>query len=615
MRPTATKDGLRPTDFEFRRVEISLPSGSAEAKWLACRDVEDFLGGIGRGFKYLLPIRVADPFDPASPIVVNTGVLTGSEIMTGLRVYFHGYSPLKRTHDNRPLAMWSAGSDKFGVKLRGTGADELVITGRCDRPSVLVVRHAVDGPAVEIVDGADLVGLTTSAKILRLADRYDDAHFAVIGPAGEHFANNYFAGIALSTQNMLRQREPKMRWCGRGGFGAVLGSKNILAIVAQGPDPTWKSGKAIAAVNQEIARGPGSRKFRDPDKADGAGGTWSNYVPLQDVHAVPQYNFRPRDDSPAYMFRDNVEQEWPVVDESCFKCGIACWKDLSEPSGEKTADGKPKPGRFLAKVDYEPLNMLGNNCGVNERAPTWKLIAECDELGFDSISCGVVLSYVMEYNERHPDSTLGGGLRYGDADGMVRLMHRIAAGQEPDIGKGTRLLSEKLGDTSFAHQCKGLELPAYLPETNPGYPWAIAGGHMSMRTFLLLLMEGKTDLDYWVAAIVEKGLYTVRDDMDGLCKFAGLGDPKVIEAIRETTGVAIDADELKQAVQRTYLRAYAIERAAGCDERDYVLPEQSYEPNPWVKLPSFVTRDFFAALRDRVNGRFDQLVRELKLVS
>ncbi len=611
MRCTTEGTERRPTDFEFRRIELSLATGEYHTRWQPCSDVEDFLGGIGRGFKFLQPLQVTDPFAPDSPILINVGVLTGSEIMTGLRVYFHGYSPLKRTHKNRPLAMWSAGSDKFGVKLRGAGVDDLVIRGRCERPSVLVIRHTADGPDIELADGGKLTGLTTSAKIFRLAEQYDEAHFAVIGPTGEHFENNYFAGIALSTQNMLRQREPKMRWCGRGGFGAVLGSKNVLAIVAQGPDPDWKSSKTMTAVNQEIARGPGSRKFRDPDKADGAGGTWSNYVPLQDVHVVPQYNFRPRDEAPVQVFRETVEKTWPVIDESCFKCGIACWKNLSEPAGPPTNGGKLKAGKFLAKIDYEPLNMLGNNCGVNEAAPTWKLIAECDELGFDSISCGVVLSYVMEYNERHPNRTIGGGLRYGDADGMLRLMHSIAAGHEPDIGKGTRILSEKLDETSFAHHVKGVELPAYLPDTNPGYPWAIAGGHMSMRTFLLLLMEGKTDLDYWENAIVERGLYTVRDDMDGLCKFSGLGDPKVIDGIRESTGVQLSAEELKLAVERTYLRAYAIERAAGCDEHDYALPAQTYEPNPWVKLPQFVTREFFNALRDRVNRRFDARVEQL----
>jgi aldehyde:ferredoxin oxidoreductase len=194
-------------------------------------------------------------------------------------------------------------------------------------------------------------------------------------------------------------------------------------------------------------------------------------------------------------------------------------------------------------------------------------------------------------------------------------MHAIATGREPEIGRGVKYLSEKLGDTSYAYHSKGVELPAYLPDTNPGYPWAIAGGHMSMRTFLLLMIEGKTDLDYWESAIVDKGLYTVRDDMSGLCKFSGIGDARVLDAIRESTGVSLSADELKQAVLRTYLRAYAIERAAGCDERDYKLPDQSFDPNPWIKLPQFLTTEFFAELRVRVTRRFDQLAQQHQVLS
>ena len=61
-------------------------------------------------------------------------------------------------------------------------------------------------------------------------------------------------------------------------------------------------------------------------------------------------------------------------------------------------------------------------------------------------------------------------------------------------------------------QCKGVEFPAYLPQTNPGYPWALAGGHMSMGTYLLLLQERETDMDYWVDAITNRGLSILRDD-------------------------------------------------------------------------------------------------------
>ncbi len=603
MRKIQGTSGTSPTDYEFLRVTVDLSHDRSEATWVRCTDLEDFLGGIGRGFKYFLEHRFDDPFAPENHLLINTGLLSGTAVMTGLRTYIQGYSPLKRTRSGNPMPMWSAGSGKFGTHFKGTGIDDLILYGRAPEPSILVIEGG-EPPRVRVLPAPDLVGLGVNAKILTLADRYPNAHFAVIGPAGEHYEVCWFAGVALSTERMLQLREPRTRWCGRGGFGGVLGSKNVLAIVAQANAPDMRvTDPALKRVNNEIATGPGSRKFRDPDRWDGVGGTWSNYVPLQDVHAVPQYNFKPRDEEPRRMFREAVEKRYVVEDEGCYRCGIRCWKMLFEPrtEGDRTA-----PGKLLCKVDYEPLNMLGNNCGINEPDQVWELIEKCDDLGFDAISLGATIAYVMDFNERNPERAIGGGIRFGDAAGARRLMERIARGEEPDIGKGVAHLSKLLGEESYAYHCKGLELPAYLPSTNPGYPWAIAGGHMSMRTFLLLLFEGKTDLDYWVEAITQRGLYTVRDDMSGICKFAGIGDAPVVESIRALTGIELTEEELRSAVRRTFLRGYKAERLAGCSDDEYTVPEETYRPNPWVKLPHFVTPEFMAELRNRVNRLFDQ---------
>ncbi len=601
MRRIAGREGRSPTDYEFHRVQLDLSTGKYRSEWLPCADLEDFLGGIGRGFKYFLEHRFSDPFAPETHLMLNTGLLSGTPVMTGLRTFFHGYSPLKRTRAGVPMPMWSAGSGKFAVLLRAVGIDELILTGRAAEPSILVIEGDGSAVTLRVEPAAELRGLGVNEKIFRLADRFPSAHFAVIGPAGEHYEGCWYAGVALSTEKMLSLRLPRTRWCGRGGFGSVLGSKNLLGIVVSSrATPAQSSDPVLKAVNHEIATGPGSRKFRDPHRWDGAGGTWSNYVPLQEVHAVPEYNFKPRDELPRRVFRDEVERTYRVVDEGCYRCGIRCWKIVYE-----RREGDERPERSLCKVDYEPLNMLGTNCGIHEPAAIWPLIERCDDLGFDAISLGAVISYVMDYNERHPDRPIGGGVRFGDADGALRLMERIARGEEPDIGRGVAQLSRQLGEEAYAYHCKGLELPAYLPATNPGYPWAIAGGHMSMRTFLLLLFEGKTDLDYWVDAITQRGLYTVRDDMVGICKFAGIGDERVIEAIQAVFGVRIDGQQLKDAVLRTYLRAYKAERLAGCSDDEYTLPEETYRPNDWVKLPHFVTPEFLAQLRQRVNERFD----------
>jgi aldehyde:ferredoxin oxidoreductase len=503
--------------------------------------------------------------------------------------------------------MWSAGSGDFGTRLRWAGLDEVLFLGRAPRPTCVLIRKDGDDVRISLEDATDLLGLTTHEKIMRLGDRYGEAHFAVIGPAGEHYESVYYAAIALSTGNQLRSRDEKPRFAGRGGMGGILGSKNVLAIVAQAPLQASRVSDTLKEINQVIARGPGSRKFRDPDKADGQGGTWSNCVPLFEAGALPERNFWPTGgDEPTRLFRETLEEHYVIKDESCFKCGIACHKNIYESEIGRA-------GRFRAKVDYEPLDLLSLNLGLYDREQALEMIALNDQLGCDSISAGVVLGYVMEYNERHPDAPLANGARFGDFEKAAELLRQIAAGEQPDLGKGVKHLSEQVGETAYAMHCKGLELPAYLPETNPGYPLAIAGGHMSMRTFLLYVTDGDTSLDYWEEAIVEKGLYQVRDDLIGLCKFAGLDHSLAARAISDLTGCEVSEDDLKAAVLRTFLRGYALERKQGFTEEDYALPERTYQVNPAVQLPHFVTPEFFAELRARVLRRFDAQVADLGL--
>ncbi len=157
-------------------------------------------------------------------------------------------------------------------------------------------------------------------------------------------------------------------------------------------------------------------------------------------------------------------------------------------------------------------------------------------------------------------------------------------------------------------QCKGVEFPAYLPQTNPGYPWALAGGHMSMRTYLLLLHERETGLDYWVDAITNRGLSILRDDFLGICKFAGMSDDRMVEAVGAMTGLAIDVPTLKRVIRRTFLRGYRLERRHGCTDDDYDMPAEVHREFPQIELPYFNTPEFFAELKQRVTTRIDELL-------
>ncbi len=598
----------RVTDYRFRRVLVDLGRKAIRQEVVSCQDLEDFLGGIGRSFKLLETHTVEDAFLPEAPLILNLGIFSGTDLMTGLRVIFSAYSPLKVARNGRPLAMWSTASGKLGTKMLAAGVDEVLFVGRAEKPVYLWIRKDANDLSLSLEDAADLVGKTTHEKILHLADRHPDSHVAALGPAGEHWQQNYFGAIACSTVNQLHSRECKPRFAGRGGMGSIMGSKNLMAVVAQAPDLyRGKLPPATLAANREISRGPGSRNYREADKGGGAGGTWRNIAGLHPLGALPEMNFWPQgNDRPAALYRASMEPHYFIKAESCFKCGIACHKNVYALEEE---DGRRRPGKFFTKLDYEPLDLLSINLGIYEPQKALEIVELVDQLGFDSISLGVTLGYIMEYNRRHPEKPILGGLSFGDFEGACRAIRQAAAGELPEVGRGVKRLAEGLGETSYAMHCKGLELPAYLPETNPGYPFAIAGGHMSMRTFLLLVFEGRTDLDYWVDAIVNRGIYYTRDDLLGLCKFAGAPDQAIEPVFEDLYGVRVTAEDLKHAVQRTYLRGLLLERKQGTTLEDYVLPERVYERNPHVQLPHFITPEFWQELRQRVLKAFDDQIK------
>jgi aldehyde:ferredoxin oxidoreductase len=612
-----TDDMRRPNDYQIRRLHVDLSDGTVRQEKVFCQDLDDFLGGASRAFRLLAHYEVQDAFAPSSPLIMNLGCFSGTEIMTGLRVFFSAYSPLKVAHNGRPLAMWSCASDKFSTKLLAASVDEVIFTGRSLHPVYLLLQRKEEGLLTwSLQDASELLGLTTHQKILRLAERHEDAHVAAIGPAGEHWQSNFYGAIACSTVNELRSGECKPRFAGRGGMGSLMGSKNLIAIVAQAPDihRDTKSAPALIEANKEISRGPGSRNYRDPSKGNGNGGTWRNVAGLHPIGALPEMNFWPQgNDRPVALYRNSMEKDYVIKDESCFKCGISCHKNIYEARED---NGKRKAGRFYTKFDYEPLDLLTVNLGIYNQQQALEIVELVDEMGFDAISLGVTLGYIMEYNQRHPEQPILNGLSFGDFHGACAVIKQTAAGDLPHVGQGVKRLSEKLGETAYAMHCKGLELPAYLPETNPGYPFAIAGGHMSMRTFLLLVFEGKTDMDYWVEAITKpgKGVYYTRDDLLGLCKFAGTPDKVIIPVFKEMYGLELTQEDLIHATQRSYLRGLLLERKQGATLEDYVLPERVYQKNPNVQLPHFITPEFWRELRQRVLHEFDAQIANYGLM-
>ncbi|MCD6527932.1 MAG: aldehyde:ferredoxin oxidoreductase [Desulfuromonas sp.] len=610
MKLNTSDPAAQPEQILYTRCTIDLNTGRQTIEEIPCRNLEDVLGGFGRSFQDLAERQIATAYCAENPLIINTGLLTGSTAMTAMRTYFSSYSPIKGSQKGLPAAMWSAGSGKFGAKLKWTGLDELVLENCSEQPVYILIRETDQGPQLTLKPAEHLLGLGTHDKIMALYKEYPQAHFAAIGQAGENWQNNYMGAVALSTENQLKSGEDKCRFAGRGGMGSIMGHKNVLALVADSPDKIKPVSDAVKKVNLNVIKGGGAARLQ-PLSRGGGGGTWAAYDVLQAFHAVPVNNFRPQgNDLPEKLFRVNVEKDYVIESQACYRCGITCHNNVSE----KNADGSR--GEFLAKFDYEPLNLLGTNIGIHDAGQAARLIQLGDNYGMDAISLGVTISYLLSYNERHAEAPLLNGATFGDYAKIRQLVIEAGEGRLPEIGCGSMRLSHQVGEPGYAYHVKGLEIAAYQPESNPGYAWAIAGGHMSMGTYGLLAREGKTDVEFWVKAITEDKLQIVGFDMIGLCKFFdinnGIGTQMVVDCLKSEMELDVSAADLKKAVHRAFLRGLALELRQGYEKSEFALPVEVFEqPNDNIQLPKITSSEFVRSLEQQVWQIFEQQMAEM----
>jgi aldehyde:ferredoxin oxidoreductase len=168
--------------------------------------------------------------------------------MTGLRIIFSAYSPLKVANNGWPLAMWATASGDFGTRMLAAGVDEVVFVGRAAQPVYLLMRQEAGQPVLSLHDAGDVLGKTTHEKIMLLAERHADAHVAALGPAGENWQHNYYAAIACSTGNEVQSGDCKPRFAGRGGMGSLMARKTSW--------PLWPRllSRSVANSRQKYSR-------------------------------------------------------------------------------------------------------------------------------------------------------------------------------------------------------------------------------------------------------------------------------------------------------------------------------------------------------------------------
>lgn len=559
---------------ETRTLNIDLTKKSSNIVVQKAKDLtlEEMLGGVGKSIhdteKFLNkhgPIK--DALAPENLLCVDTGILTGQKVMTGKRVNFGGLSPLKATkNEYAPGFFDSTASGNFGPALKASGFDSLRITGKLDNPSILVINNG----ELEIREVPELIGKDTSEKIAKLKEYYPKASSAVIGPAGENLVR--YASIAISTQD-----PEHMRFAGRGGFGAVMGSKNILGIVAQGNNPKLAL-ENTKDLNIKIATGKATSKYREL-------GTYFANIFNQPKLGVGIFNnFKKGYDTVVEkMQKKNVlEEGYKINDKGCLGCGIKCWKEIE------------KDGEMLGKIDYEPGALFGTNLGISDLSQIMNLIRIADKSGLDAISAGTCLGYEMEITNN-----------FGNFEFAKQTLESIVKG-EHKLGQG---LLRYAGNAPNAMHTQGIEFPAYQANVNPGFAFAEIGGqHMKQDTYNAWVFkdpntgeEATNSLEEWRDNIAIRGPYMGLYDILGLCKFAKVNFEETAELANQVYELNLTPDAMRNTARRVHMLGHKINKSQGFTKEDYVLPENCYNPIPEMTImPHFNTKEFFNKVKESV---------------
>jgi aldehyde:ferredoxin oxidoreductase len=421
-----------PPGYHGRCLKIDLTTGTSECIDLPVEVLKQFIGGTGLGTWLLLehcPDGV-DPLAPEAPLLFVFSPLVGSPLTTSAKFAVLAKSPLtERIND-------SLSSSSFAIAGKKCGYDAIMIIGRATAPTTLLIED----DTVRFEDAVDVWGQSSQSTEQSLNARFGAGiRFACIGPAGE----NQVRYATVSNEG---------RHAGRGGHGAVMGSKNLKAIGVRGSRITpFAHPSELTAYSRDLSRrslGPETEKYREL-------GTVSNLLTFNRLGTLPTRNFQSGSfESATELAPDTISQSLQRTRKSCAACTIGCAHLFHLPGQDEGV-----------RLEYESLFALGPLCGISDPQTVLQAARLCDDLGLDTISAGGTVAFAMECAERGLLSEPG--LKFGSGTALLETLRQI--GSRTGIGRllseGTRLAARQIGQGSedFAAHVKGLELPGYEP--------------------------------------------------------------------------------------------------------------------------------------------------------
>ncbi|MHA2226525.1 MAG: 3-hexulose-6-phosphate synthase [Candidatus Hodarchaeales archaeon] len=544
-------------------LRVKLNSKRIETEPLNLEIAHKYLGGRGYGVKILYDelSPEIDPLSPENKIVLMTGPMTGTKSSTSSRWCMVFKSPLTEKTLNDTHC-----GGKLGIEMKRAGYDGIIVEESSKRPIYLLVNDN----KVSIEDASDIWGKSINETESILLERHPGHSVATIGPAGENLV--LFACVINGN-----------RTAGRGGIGAVWGSKKLKAVVIHGS-------QEITLAN-EFAFRLENKKFRNTLKGHPITGTgMGRYGTPILVNIVNKHGVFPVKNYSEGIFKDvrqiagETLKEHFIRKSSCHGCTITCGRIMKYKDVETQGP------------EFESLWALGPNCGISDLNIIFKANVLCNQLGLDSISTGNVIAWYMECFEK---GIIQGASNFGDGEFLLSMIEKIARkeGEGELLAKGVRLAAKRIGKGTekFACHVKGLEMPAYDPRGIKGmalsYATSNSGGtHLKGYTVIQEVLSLPHFVDPFTedkkAELVKKmqDIFAVIDSAEW-CKFTTMAvfttlkcEVKIYAKLLTTaTGFFIDENELRKIGERIYNLERLFNIREGLTKDDDNLPQRFLE--------------------------------------
>ncbi|HAE41388.1 MAG TPA: aldehyde ferredoxin oxidoreductase, partial [Clostridiales bacterium] len=428
--------------YSMHFIDVDLSNKRVDIKTFDEEICKAYLGGVGISSKIIydeVPSG-ADPLGKENILCFSLGAFTGTGLPTACRVEASSKSPITG------LIGTSNSGNYWGAELAYAGYNGIIIRGKSQEPVYITIVN----DQISIKDAGELWGLDSweTMSIIREEIRDNNVQVASIGQAGENRVK--FASI---------QNGPYDAW-GRTGLGAVMGSKNLKAIVVRGtgsvrPQKTKEFMKEVKTCSDAIMASPFYDAFKEY-------GTMLATIPYYNFGALPGRNFQiGRPEGWMENRSRKVVKQYSNRGVACISCPIACahWVEVK--------DGKYK-GLSLKDMEVTPVIGFGAGCDINNIPAISKITELCQRYGLDMVSSASTIAFAMELFQRGllKVEDIGFDLKWGDEDAVIKLLKQIALreGIGDILAEGVKNASEIIPKSKFyAMHVKGLEIPMIDP--------------------------------------------------------------------------------------------------------------------------------------------------------